>query len=80
MQTATMTSKGQITIPLPVRISLGLNAGCRVAFMETAKGRYEIIPATEPVHALKGFLQKPDSPVSVEKMNEIIASCGAMGS
>lgn len=77
MTTATVTSKGQITIPAPVRAALGLNAGSRIEFVETEKGKYSIVPATSPVLALKGMLRKPDMPVSIDAMNQAIASQGA---
>ncbi|MCI4605520.1 AbrB/MazE/SpoVT family DNA-binding domain-containing protein, partial [Pseudomonas fluorescens] len=35
MATATLTSKGQITIPVQVRTALGLETGDRVEFVET---------------------------------------------
>ena len=35
-RTATLSSKGQITIPVDVREALGLSAGDRVEFVETA--------------------------------------------
>jgi AbrB family looped-hinge helix DNA binding protein len=77
MSTATVTSKGQITIPAAVRHSLGLEAGSRVEFVETEKGKFSIIPATSPVQTLKGMLRKPASPVTIEQMNEAIAVQGA---
>ena len=39
MTTATLTSKGQITIPAAVRKSLGVETGDRVEFVEVAPGR-----------------------------------------
>ncbi|MGA3195891.1 MAG: AbrB/MazE/SpoVT family DNA-binding domain-containing protein [Terriglobales bacterium] len=38
MATATLTSKGQITIPSRVREALGLEKGDRVEFVEQGKG------------------------------------------
>ena len=38
MATATITSKGQITIPKSVRMKLKLEAGHRVEFIETEAG------------------------------------------
>ena len=78
MATATITSKGQVTIPASVRAALGLSAGSRIEFVETEKGQYAIVAATEPVQSLKGMLRKPASPVSVEKMNDAIAEQGAL--
>ena len=77
MSTATVTSKGQITIPLPVRAALNLDAGSRVEFVEFTKGQFTIVPATNAVQALKGILKKPAKPVSIEDMNEAIANQGA---
>jgi len=77
MPIATVTSKGQITIPLPVRIALGLHTGCKIEFVETMKGRYEIIAAAEPVESLKGILAQPEKKVRIEDMNDAIEKCGA---
>src|SRR6185312_6163252 len=54
MATATLTGKGQITIPVEVREALRLDAGDRVEFVEVEPGRFEIVPATRSVTALKG--------------------------
>lgn len=77
MSTATMTSKGQITIPAAVRAALGVEAGDRVEFVQVEPGRFELVPATNPVTALKGLVHKPASPVTVEDMNKAIAAQGA---
>ncbi|MGO9171173.1 MAG: AbrB/MazE/SpoVT family DNA-binding domain-containing protein [Rhodomicrobium sp.] len=77
MATATVTSKGQITIPAPVRAALGLEAGSRVEFVEIEEGQYLMVAATDEVQSLKGMLRKPRSTVSIEWMNEVIAQRGA---
>jgi antitoxin PrlF len=77
MTTATVTSKGQITIPAPVRAALGLEAGSRVEFVELEKGQYLIVAATDEVQSLKGMLRKPHAAVGIEQMNEVIAARGA---
>ena len=46
MATATMTSKGQVTIPKPVRAALGIDSGDRIEFVETEKGQFAIVAAT----------------------------------
>ncbi len=77
MTTATVTSKGQITIPSSVRAALGIDAGSRIEFVEIEKGKFSIVAATNPVQALKGMLRKPEKPVSIKKMNQAIAAQGA---
>ncbi len=69
MPSATLTSKGQITIPAEVRAALGVSFGDRIDFVEVAKGRFVIVPATCSVQELKGLIPKPKRPVSVEEMN-----------
>jgi antitoxin PrlF len=77
MAAATLTSKGQITIPAAVREVLGVDAGDRVEFVEVAPGRFELIAATRSVTALKGMFGKPRRSVSIEEMNAVIARRGA---
>lgn len=77
MSTATMTSKGQITIPVLVRAALGVEAGDRVEFVMIEPGRYELVAATQPVTALKGLVRKPATPVTISEMNAAIAARGA---
>jgi AbrB family looped-hinge helix DNA binding protein len=71
---ATITTKGQITIPASVRVALGVDTGDRVEFVEVAKGRFEVVAATQSVTALKGLIPRPSKPVSIEAMNAAIAA------
>jgi len=75
--TATLTSKGQITIPAKVRVALGLDPGDRVEFVEAEKGQFVIVPAATPVQQLIGLIRKPAKPVSIEEMNAAIARRGS---
>ena len=77
MSTATVTSKGQITIPIAVREALRVAAGDRVEFIAVAPGRFEFIAATQPVTALKGMFGKSKVVVSIEEMNAVIARRGS---
>ena len=79
MTTATLTTKGQITIPVDVRHELKVDAGDRVEFVQIAPGRYELVAATSEVTALKGMFGKPKKAVSIEAMNAAIAARGAAG-
>lgn len=77
MTTATISSKGQITIPAEVRRALQVTAGDRVEFVEVAPGRYEFMAATRSVTGLEGMFDKrAGKPVSVEDMNRVIAERG----
>lgn len=77
MTTATITSKGQITIPAPVRAALQVKEGDRVEFVEVGPGRYEFIAATRSLSELKGLFGKPAKAVSIDEMNAAIAARGA---
>lgn len=73
MTTATVTSKGQVTIPVEVRTQLGLRAGSRLAFVATDTGGYEIHVEAASIQQLKGVLPRPSQPVSLSDMTEAIA-------
>jgi AbrB family looped-hinge helix DNA binding protein len=77
MSTATITSKGQITIPANVRQALKVESGDRVEFVEIEPGRFEFFAVTSSVKALKGMFGKPAKSVSIEEMNKAIAKRGA---
>lgn len=73
MATATVTSKGQITIPVKVREAMGLDSGDRVEFVEIAKNQFAIIPATGSVRELNGlFRNRRKKPATIEDMNRAI--------
>ena len=73
MSSATIRTKGQITIPIEVRKALNLKAGDRVEFVQIAPGRYDFVAATSEVTALKGMFGPAKKPVSLAAMNEAIA-------
>jgi antitoxin PrlF len=73
MPQATLTSKGQITLPKEVREGLGVGTGDRVDFVETAKGVYTVVAAARDIRDLKGVIAKPPRPVTVEAMSRAIA-------
>ena len=77
MPTATMTSKGQITVPAAVQTALGVGSGDRVEFVQVGPGRFELVAATQSATALKGMVRKPATPVTADAMNAAIAAQGA---
>lgn len=73
MPAATVTSKGQITIPAEVRRTLGLKAGSRVDFVRVDDGVYEFVPAVDSITSLKGVIHAPSAPVTLEEMDDAVA-------
>jgi antitoxin PrlF len=73
MPTATVTSKGQITIPQPVRERLRLKAGDRVDFVFSAEGSVTLKPKRIPFEHVQGILRTSgQKPVSVRDMDNAI--------
>lgn len=71
MPTATITSKGQITLPIEVRERLGLRRGDRVEFLIASDGTVRLRPLGGSVRDLAGFLYRPGRPpVTLEEMEQ----------
>ena len=76
MTTATLSSKGQITIPKRIRNLYHLETGDKIEFLEDDRGVVTIWPVTENVTKLKGMIAKPKKTVSIEEMNRAIIEEG----
>ncbi len=75
MVTATITSKGQITIPKSVRESLHLHSGDRVAFEIHGRDEAVLKPITKSVDDVFGKLHKPSIAArSVGDMDKAVRS------
>ena len=70
---ATITSKGQVTVPKKVRDQLHLKAGDRIEFLVDEDGTVRVVPVTAKVTELKGMVPKPGRAISLEEMDEAIA-------
>ena len=78
MPSATITSKGQLTLPKAIRDLLHLDVGDRVDFVVRDDGTVVLKPATIDVRELKGMLHRKGlKPLTVEEMNAIIRRRGA---
>lgn len=78
MPSATMTSKGQVTMPKEIRDDLRLVPGSRVMFVRLPDGSYALVPRTGTVEDFLGILYDPKRPsMSIEQINEAIAEGGA---
>ena len=73
MALATITTKGQVTIPKSIRDSLMLNTGDKIEFIVTDKREALIRPISKKVDEVFGILNKPGRiTVSVEEMDTTI--------
>ena len=72
MSEATITSKGQVTIPDDIRRAMGLSAGERVVFTQLDDGTIVFRAKRRSILELKGLLKPARAgkqPVSVRDMN-----------
>lgn len=74
--TTKVTTKGQITVPKPIREHLKLTKGDRIEFLIGVNGKVTIMPATADVRELKGMVAKPANRVTVADMNQAIEAEG----
>jgi AbrB family looped-hinge helix DNA binding protein len=73
MSVATVTFKGQITIPKEIREHLRLHTGDKVDFLIEDSGKVILRSATSDVSKLEGILQRPGmKSVSIEEMSRAI--------
>lgn len=73
MSTTTVTSKGQVTIPLALRKALGLHADSRLDFVQDGAGM-RVTALQDSSGALKGrFAGRVRKPVSLAAMDQAIA-------
>jgi antitoxin PrlF len=71
MTLATLTSKGQITIPKSVREGLRLHTGDKVEFILSDGEEVRLRPVTRKVDEVFGRLHKAGrKPVSIEALDE----------
>ena len=73
MAFATITSKGQVTIPKAVRNSLNLKVGDKLEFILNEEGGLLVRPVSKRIDDVFGKLhRKGMRPVSVEEMDEAV--------
>ena len=73
MALATITTKGQVTIPKKIRESLQLNTGDKIEFVLTDNKQALIKPVSVKVDEVYGTLHNPQrKPVSIETMDTAI--------
>jgi antitoxin PrlF len=72
MQSA-ITAKGQTTIPKAIRDHLGVKPGDRLKFFVHPDGTVVLLP-TRPITDLRGMLKSSRPALTIEEMDEAIAS------
>ena len=74
MSIATLTSKGQVTIPADVREALCLHSGDRIDFVVDSSGGATVRPLKKTVDEVFGMLHQPgQKSASIANMREAIA-------
>lgn len=71
---ATVTSKGQVTIPKEVREQLRLRSGHKLRFTVENGNRAVMRPVSKRLGDLAGILPKPKRTLTLEEMDEAIQS------
>lgn len=70
---ASMTSKGQVTIPVATRRRLGLRTGMKLDFVINEREHIEMVPLVNSVSQLKGMVPKPSRILTVDDMDAAVA-------
>ena len=74
MKSATITTKGQITISKEIRDYLKLEIGSKIGFVIDENGTVKVIPLNVPVTSLSGMLRRPGlAAATIEDMESAIA-------
>ena len=73
MPSATLTTKGQLVIPKPIREHMNVHPGDRLDFVIREDGEVTVRPQTMDVTELRGRLRRPGrKPVSLDEMDRAI--------
>jgi antitoxin PrlF len=73
MSTATLTSKGQITLPQAVRQALGVEAGDKLDFVADKSGGFRVVALRQDARRLRGrFAGRAAGTVSLQAMADAV--------
>jgi antitoxin PrlF len=73
LSTATLTSKGQITLPQAVRQALGVEAGDKIDFVAEADGGIRVVALRQDARRLRGrFAGRTAKPASLQAMADAV--------
>lgn len=71
---ATVTSKGQITIPQEIREHYNIRTGDKLDFVINDDDTLETVPILSSLKFLKGILPRPTKPVTLKDMEKAIGT------
>lgn len=69
---ATITAKGQVTVPAKLRSALGLKSGDKLVFRKDANGHVSVGALTGSLADLRGIVKTSPEPVDGDKIREWI--------
>ena len=73
MELSTLTSKGQMTLPIEIRKALRLHAGDKLNCFLNDKEQIVIVPAKGSVKDLKGMFPAPKKAATQEDIDNAVA-------
>jgi antitoxin PrlF len=75
---ATVTMKGQVTVPKAIREQLNIEQGTQLDFKLNGDGSISVRPLKRSALAIVGLLKRPGrAVVTVEQMNRAVAEAAA---
>lgn len=75
---ATITSKGQVTVPKNIRDQLNIQAGTQLDFTLNDDGTISVRPLNRTALSIVGILKRPgQKAVTIEQMNDTIAEAAS---
>jgi len=79
MPHATLTSKGQVTIPQEVRLALGLHEGSRLDFQLQPDGTVRVVPQRRSLLDLQGRIKPARRGVTIDDMKNAAMDGAVLG-
>ena len=75
---ATITSKGQVTVPKNIRDQLNIQAGTQLDFTVNNDGTISVRPLNRTALSIVGILKRPgQKAVTIEQMNDAISDAAS---
>ena len=76
---ATVTIKGQVTVPKAIRDQLKIEQGTQLDFKLNDDGSMSVRPLKRSALSIVGLLKRPErAAVSIEQMNQAVADAAAL--